>query len=84
VTLAGSGRGIDIVRMTNMQLQHEIDAMSEEERFFAAAYLGHLADTKDDAHRMTLTERMLRMNAGQKVPLERLEELHQGLENEGR
>ena len=68
--------------MTTMQVKAQIDAMSDEDCFFAAAYLEHLANTKDEVYRMTLAKRMQSMEAGQKVPLERLKVLHQALEHE--
>lgn len=69
--------------MTTLEVKEQIDAMSDEDRFFAAAYLDHLASEKDDVHRRVLTERMDRMDAGKKVSLEQLERLHLALENEG-
>ena len=70
--------------MTPREIKEQIDAMSDEDRFLAAAYLEHLANTKDEVHRMTLAKRMLSMDAGQKVPLERLHVLHEALEHERR
>ncbi len=69
--------------MTTLQVKNQIDAMSDEDRFFATAYLEHLANEKDAAHRAELTERMNRMDRGQKMSLEQLERLHMALENEG-
>jgi len=68
--------------MTTMQVKEQIDAMSDEDRFLAAAYLEHLSNAKDEVHRMTLAKRMQSMEAGQKVPLERLKVLHLALEHE--
>lgn len=69
--------------MTATQVKQQIDAMSDEDRFLAAAYLEHLSNEKDAAHRMNLAERMQRMDAGQKVSLDQLERLHNALEREG-
>ena len=69
--------------MTTMQVKQQIDAMSEEERFLAAAYLEHLSNEKDAAYRLNLGERMQRIDSGAKVTLEQLERLHHALENEG-
>lgn len=69
--------------MTTLQVKQQIDAMSDEDRFLAAAYLEHLSNEKDAAHRLTLGERMQRMDAGKKVSLEQLERLHLALEREG-
>lgn len=57
--------------------------MTEEERFFAVAYLHHLAHERDPAYQALLTERMRRMDAGQKVTLEQALRIHQALEVEG-
>jgi len=64
--------------MTTLQVKQQIDAMSDDDRFFAAAYLEHLASEKDRSYQAGLTERMNRMDAGQKVSLEQLERLHDG------
>ena len=69
--------------MTTLEVKNQIDAMSDEDRFFAAAYLDHLANEKDAVYRGVLAQRMDRMDAGQKVSLEQLERLHQALEREG-
>jgi len=69
--------------MTATQVKQQIDAMSDEDRFLAAAYLEHLSNEKDAAYRMNLAERMQRMDAGQKVSLDQLERLHNALEREG-
>lgn len=69
--------------MTATQIKQQIDAMSDEDRFLAAAYLEHLSNQKDAAYRMNLAERMQRMDAGQKVSLDQLERLHNALEREG-
>jgi hypothetical protein len=55
--------------MTPTEIKQLIDAMSDEDRFLAAAYLERLANTKDEVHRMTLAKRMLRMDAGRKAPI---------------
>ncbi|WP_395740358.1 hypothetical protein [Prosthecobacter sp.] len=69
--------------MTPTETKHQIDAMSDEDRFFAAAYLEHLSHAKDAAYRLSLSERMRRMDSGKKVSLEQLEGLHLALEPEG-
>lgn len=69
--------------MTVTQVKQQIDAMSDEDRFLAAAYLEHLSNEKDVGYRMNLAERMQRMDAGKKVSLEQLERLHLALEHEG-
>ena len=69
--------------MTTQQVKQQIDAMTDDDRFFAAAYLDHLASAKDRPYQAELTERMNRMDAGKKVSLEQLERLHHALEAEG-
>ncbi|OYW73357.1 MAG: hypothetical protein B7Z37_21810 [Verrucomicrobia bacterium 12-59-8] len=69
--------------MTTMQVKEQIDAMSDEDRFLAAAYLEHLSNEKDAAYRLNLSERMQRMDSGKKVSFEQLDRLHQALEREG-
>ncbi len=57
--------------------------MTDEERFFAAAYLQHRAQERDPVYQAILQERMKRMDAGHKVTLEQVERIHQALEAEG-
>ncbi len=68
--------------MSTAEIKQRIDQMTEEERFFAAAYLQHLAQSRDPAHQRLLAERMARMDAGQKVGLEQALRVHQTLESE--
>ena len=58
--------------------------MTEEERFYAAAYLQHLTQERDPSYRATLTERSVRMDAGVKVSLEQARRAHADLEKQGR
>lgn len=69
--------------MTSLQVRGQIDAMSEEDRFLAAAYLHHLASEKDEAHRQKIDLRMKRMDEGSKVTLNQLERIHTAMESEG-
>jgi hypothetical protein len=69
--------------MTTLQVKQQIDAMSDDDRFLAAAYLEHLSNERDAAYRYELGERMKRMDAGNKVSMEQLERLHHTLECEG-
>jgi hypothetical protein len=57
--------------------------MSDEERFFAAAYLQHLFQQRDPAYKEMVAERLKRMENGQKVTLEKAVRIHQALEAEG-
>ena len=58
-----------------------IDPMTEDERFFAAAYLQHLAQENDPAYQATLAERLKRMDAGHKVTLEQVHRIHDVLKS---
>ncbi len=69
--------------MSTREIKASIDQMTEDERFFAAAYLHHLAQSGDPAYRASLGTRMTRMEAGQKFSLEQAERLHAALEAEG-
>ena len=57
--------------------------MSDEERFFAAAYLQHRAQAADPGYQALLSERMNRMEAGKRVTLEQAQRIHEALEAEG-
>jgi len=69
--------------MSTADIKANIDQMTEDERFFAAAYLQHLAQENDPAYQATLAERMKRMDAGHKVTLEQAHRIHDALESEG-
>ena len=60
--------------MTTTHIRELIDAMSDEDRFFASAYLQHKA---------TLAARMSRMDEGHKFTLDQLMDVHQQLERQG-
>jgi hypothetical protein len=65
------------------EIKDSIDRMTDEERFFAAAYLQHRAQANDPAYQALLSERMKRMDDGQKVTLEQTRRIHAALEAEG-
>ncbi|MEO7297230.1 MAG: hypothetical protein ABI042_01490 [Verrucomicrobiota bacterium] len=69
--------------MTTAEIKANIDKLTDEERFFAAAYLQHRAQESDAAYQTVLSERMTRMDAGKKVTLEQVQRIHQTLESEG-
>lgn len=69
--------------MSITEIKASIDRMTDEERFFAAAYLQHHAQVGDSAYQALLSERMKRMDAGQKVTLEKAQRIHEALEAEG-
>jgi hypothetical protein len=65
------------------EIKDSIDRMTDEERFFAAAYLQHRAQANDPAYQALLSERLNRMDAGRKVTLEQAQRIHDALEAEG-
>lgn len=69
--------------MTTAQVKEQIDAMSDDDRFFATAYLQHLANERDEQRKARLGARMKRMDEGRKISQEQLLELHQQLEARG-
>jgi hypothetical protein len=69
--------------MTTTHIREQIDAMSDEDRFFAAAYLQHLGNDSDEQRKATLEARMTRMDGGRKFSLEQLVDMHQQLESQG-
>ncbi len=68
---------------TTVQVKSQIDAMDDEDRFFAAAYLQHLANERDEQRQSRLEARMQRMDEGSKFSQEQLLELHKQLEAQG-
>ncbi|MFM2178104.1 MAG: hypothetical protein RL015_2202 [Verrucomicrobiota bacterium] len=69
--------------MTTTTIREQIDAMSDEDRFFAAAYLQHLANEQDEERQTRLESRMNRMDSGKKFTLDQLVDVHQKLESQG-
>ena len=69
--------------MSTSEIKDSIDRMTDEERFFAAAYLHHRAQEREPAYQALLSGRMKRMDDGQKVTLEQAKRIHQALETEG-
>lgn len=69
--------------MTTNTIREQIDAMSDEDRFFAAAYLQHLANEQDEDRQVRLESRMNRMDSGKKFTLDQLVDVHQKLESQG-
>jgi hypothetical protein len=70
-------------RVSTVEIKASIDRMTDEERFFAAAYLHHLTQSNDPAYQMLLTERVQRMDAGRKLTLDQAQRVHVALEAEG-
>ena len=69
--------------MSIAEIKDSIDRMTDEERFFAAAYLQNRAQASDPAYQSLLSERMKRMDAGHKVTLHQAQHIHEALEAEG-
>jgi hypothetical protein len=69
--------------MSTVEIKESIDRMTEEERFFAAAYLHHRAQERDAAYRALLAHRMKRMDDGRKITLKQAKRIHKALEAEG-
>lgn len=72
-----------VVPVSTSDIKAKIDQMTEDERFFAAAYLHHLAQEKDPAYQMMLAERAKRMDAGHGVTFEQVQRIYEVLEAEG-
>jgi hypothetical protein len=68
---------------TTTEVKKQIDAMDDEHRFFAAAYLQHLANEGDEPRKVRLEARMKRIDEGSKYSYEQLLELHNQLEAQG-
>ncbi|HMO64944.1 MAG TPA: hypothetical protein PKE47_06935 [Verrucomicrobiota bacterium] len=69
--------------MSAAEITAQVDRMTEDERFVARAYIQHLENCKDPAYLAGLSAAAARLEAGEGVPLERLERLHRMLEAEG-
>lgn len=69
--------------MTTTHIREQIDAMSDEDRFFVAAYLQHLGNDTDAQRKATLASRMTRMDEGRTFTLDQLQDMHQQLERQG-
>ncbi len=69
--------------MSTAEIKQTIEAMSDEERFFAASYLGVLIHRDDHEYRRMLGERMDRVTQGNKVTLDQALKAHDALESEG-
>jgi hypothetical protein len=72
-----------VLPVSTSDIKANIDQMTEDERFFAAAYLQHLAQANDPAFQATLAERIKRIDEGHKFSLEQVQHIHKVLEAEG-
>jgi hypothetical protein len=82
-TLPFQTRAVIFHAMTTTHIREQIDAMSDEDRFFAAAYLQHLGNDSDEQRKAMLDSRMTRMDAGRKFSLDQLVDMHHQLESQG-
>jgi hypothetical protein len=69
--------------MSHLQVKRVIDKMSEEDRFFALAYLKHLARRDDPSYQKFLGDRISEMDCGKKVSLAAVKRLHKQLDAAG-
>ena len=69
--------------MSTAEIKQTIEAMNDEERFFAASYLGVLLRQDDSEYRRILGERLDRIAGGKKITLEQAARAHAALETEG-
>jgi hypothetical protein len=83
LVLANRAESRIIPFMTADHIREQIDAMSDEDRFFASAYLHHLSNEADPLHKAALSARMTRMDEGHKFTLDQLVYVHQQLERQG-
>jgi uncharacterized protein YllA (UPF0747 family) len=69
--------------MSLAEIKQTIGAMTEEERFLAAAFSRVLARENDPDYRRSMAERCDRMAAGRKSSLDQAMKMHAALESEG-
>ncbi|HAK05936.1 MAG TPA: hypothetical protein DCO65_01470 [Spartobacteria bacterium] len=69
--------------MSTAEIKQTIEGMSDEERFFAASYLGVLIRREDPDYRRALGERLDRIAHGSKLTLDQAVKTHAALESEG-
>lgn len=69
--------------MSLAEIRSNVEAMTPDERLYAAACIQFLANDNDPAYRAMLAERMKRMDRGAKVPWNKVLKVHRALEKEG-
>ena len=72
-----------IVRMSTAEIRATLDRLSPEDRFFAAAYLHHVAQGEDPAWRQELESAQVAMDSGKKFTLEQVCAMHESLAAQG-
>ena len=70
--------------MSVADVKQQIDQMTDDERFYVAAYLQHLVNEKDAEYRSECSSANRRMDEGKKVSFEELTARHEALEKEGK
>lgn len=73
----------EIKTMSTSQLKQTLDELSQEDRFFAAAYLHHLAQSSNAAWRQEMEGTQDAMDEGRKFSLKQVEEMHEALAERG-
>ncbi len=69
--------------MSLAEIKQTIGAMTDEERFLAAAFLRVLARENDPDYRRSMTERCDRMAEGRRSTLDQAIKMHTALESDG-
>lgn len=69
--------------MSTSALCETLDRLTSDERFFASAYLHHLAQAEDETWRLEMAATQSDMDAGRKFTLEQVRGLHEALSARG-
>ncbi len=69
--------------MSTAEIRATLDRLSPEDRFFAAAYLHHVAQGEDPAWRQELEVAQDAMDSGKKFTLEQVCAMHESLAAQG-
>ncbi len=70
--------------MSVAAIKQQIDQMTEDERFYVAAYIQHLENEEDAGYRAAVADASSRMDSGKKVSFEELVARHDALERAGK
>ena len=69
--------------MSTTELKQTLEHLSPEDRFFATAYLHHLAQSSDAAWKQEMEGTQEAMDAGRKFNLKQVQEMHDALAERG-
>ena len=69
--------------MSTTEIRTTLDRLSRDERFFAAAYLHHLAQAEDESWRADIQNTMTGMDGGRKFSFEQVRSMHESLAAQG-